>query len=132
MSVFWYPKSVLGTLVFVFLLAAVLVSLTLAFRLDDSLDDFGVNEDEYREILSAADSPDPTGDPSADCPFKLTRDQWATLQSQYERTPPVGDALVTGEHYILTSLLNQWKLYPKSAEEALRIAEFLLTYCLED
>ncbi len=53
-------------------------------------------------------------------------------QLQYDRTPAIGEELVSGEHYLLIALLNKWKIYPNSRDEAIRIAEFLLTYCLEE
>jgi len=131
MTIYIENRPIRIIILFALLLVAVLALVLLASK--DEFNEYGVSEDEYKEILNATDSStDPTGDPSADCPFKLSRDQWATLQSQYERTPPMGEVIVTGEHYILINLLNRWKIFPNSAEEALAIAEFLLTYCLED
>jgi hypothetical protein len=58
---------------------------------------------------------------------KLTRRQWFDLNMQFSRTPGLDDSFMpSGEHYILTSLLNSFNIHPKSRQEALRIAEELL------
>lgn len=110
-----------GFLVVVFLM----VALAMAHDQEERL-----SPEEYQEVMEAADqAPLP---PEQNCPFKLTPAQWDELQAQFERTPTLGDTWApSGEHYVLVALLNRWNLFPASTEEALKLAEFLLTYCLE-
>ena len=58
---------------------------------------------------------------------KLTRDQYDELQTQYERTPGIGEAMITGEHYILMAILNRFGYRPQGREAALELAERLLS-----
>ncbi len=59
---------------------------------------------------------------------KLTRDQWDELDIQYSRTPPLYESnSASGEHYILIALLNSFGYYPNSREEAMDLAEELLS-----
>jgi len=126
--------QITGFLLLAFATAAAIMMLTSPHVAMQSEDDFekeyGVSESEYRELLSEAEAAG--APPEADCPFKLSRSQWDELQAQFERTPALGDTWApSGEHYILVHLLNDWNIFPKSAAEALEIAEFLLTYCME-
>ncbi|MCB9136585.1 MAG: hypothetical protein H6636_14265 [Anaerolineales bacterium] len=114
------------------LLGCFLVALLLVVALAMANDqEARVSPEEYQEVMEAADkAPLP---PEQNCPFKLTRAQWDELQAQFERTPALGDTWApSGEHYILVALLNRWNLFPATAEDALELAEFLLTYCLEN
>ena len=121
------PKWPLGLLLGFFLLA-VLLATALAMASDQ---EESVSPEEYQEVMEeAGKAPLP---PDQNCPFKLTRAQWDELQAQFERTPALGDTWApSGEHYVLVALLNRWNLFPKTAAEALELAAFLLTYCLED
>lgn len=59
---------------------------------------------------------------------KLTKTEWEALDVQYSRTPSVDDNFsASGEHYILIYLLNSFGFYPGSAEDALELAEMLLS-----
>jgi len=61
-------------------------------------------------------------------PEQLTRDQWYQLDEQYARTPHPSDTFAaSGEHYRLTALLNKFGYHPMSRDEAMRIAERLLS-----
>ena len=52
---------------------------------------------------------------------KLTRQQWEELNAQYQHTPGCGEFVVSGEHYILMSVLN--KLGHRPAGDCLSIIE---------
>jgi hypothetical protein len=59
---------------------------------------------------------------------KLTRIQWFDLDTQFARTPALADGFMpSGEHYQLVSLLNSFGIRPSGREEAMKIAEQLLT-----
>lgn len=117
----WPIGLVLGML----LVAVVLVT---ALAMASNLEESEVSPEEYQEVMQEAGK----AVPPPECPFTLTRAQWDQLQAQFERTPALGDTWApSGEHYVLVALLNRWNLFPKTAEEALELAEFLLTYCLE-
>lgn len=59
---------------------------------------------------------------------KLTRDEWEALDIQYTRTPGLNESFsASGEHYILIALLNSFGFHPNSREEALELAEELLS-----
>ena len=59
---------------------------------------------------------------------KLTREQWERLNDQFQRTPdPNEGSSASGEHYMLTFILNQLGYHPMSRREAIRIAERLLS-----
>ncbi|OGO74604.1 MAG: hypothetical protein COS37_06215 [Anaerolineae bacterium CG03_land_8_20_14_0_80_58_20] len=59
---------------------------------------------------------------------KLARQQWEALDIQFSRTPGLADSFsASGEHYILVSLLNQFGYHPTSREEAIKLAERLLS-----
>ena len=117
----------------VLVIALVMVALAMLAIDSDPMEDYGVSEEEMKEILGlggASDSAPPPDD--FDCPFKLTDSMWAELQAQYDRTPAIGDGFsASGEHYMLIALLNRWNLFPDSREAALELAEMLLTYCRE-
>ena len=132
MATFTWPEQGRGRLPLALILAVFglfLLSFLAAQEFD--LEENGVTETEYLELLEADAASNPPG-PDFDCPIKLTRSQWDELQAQYDRTPAVGDALVSGEHYNLIALLNRWSLFPHSREAALELAGLLLTYCLEE
>jgi len=66
-------------------------------------------------------------------PKKLTRQQWEMLDVQFSNTPLLTDSLsASGEHYILISLLNRFGFHPHSREEAMELAEELLSYGWQD
>ena len=59
---------------------------------------------------------------------KLTRPQWEALDIQFSRTPGLADSFsASGEHYILISLLNKFGYHPTSREQAIKLAERLLS-----
>jgi hypothetical protein len=59
---------------------------------------------------------------------RLTKSQWEALDIQFSRTPSIDDTFsASGEHYILISLLNSFGHHPRSAEEAMNLAEELLS-----
>jgi len=60
---------------------------------------------------------------------RLTREQWNLLDYQYGVTPPPGDAAVaSGQHIVLTSVLNTLGFYPSGRDEAFRLAGELLAH----
>lgn len=64
---------------------------------------------------------------------KLSRDEWEELDTQYQRTSSLGDSVsASGEHYILVALLNRLGFFPHSREEAMQIAEELLSNGWDD
>lgn len=64
---------------------------------------------------------------------KLTRGQWDELRDQFERTPdPDEGASASGEHYMLTYILNRLGYHPMSRREAMNLAERLLSNGWED
>ena len=59
---------------------------------------------------------------------KLTREQWEKLDIQYSNTPGLFDVFsASGEHYILVALLNKFGYHPHSREEAIELAQELLS-----
>lgn len=59
---------------------------------------------------------------------KLTREEWERLNDQFQRTPdPDEGSSASGEHYMLTYILNQLGYHPMSRREAIKIAERLLS-----
>jgi len=59
---------------------------------------------------------------------KLTREQWEALDIQYSNTPGLFDVFsASGEHYILVALLNKFGYHPHSREEAIELAQELLS-----
>lgn len=56
----------------------------------------------------------------------LTQEQYYQLQNQYDRTPPLNECIVSGEHYMLIAVLNELGHYPSSREEAMNKAQELL------
>jgi hypothetical protein len=59
---------------------------------------------------------------------KLTREQWDDLDIQWSKTPPLYESnSASGEHYVLIALLNSFGYYPNSREEAMDLAEELLS-----
>jgi len=59
---------------------------------------------------------------------KLTREQWEELENQYGRTPAVSDPEgVPGEHFRLIALLNRFGFHPMSKQEAMQLADQLLS-----
>jgi hypothetical protein len=59
---------------------------------------------------------------------KLTEQQFFELQDQFDRTPGIYDGeIASGEHYILMALLRRFGYATHGREEALRLAEELLT-----
>ena len=64
---------------------------------------------------------------------KLSRAEWDELDMQYQRTPSLNDSVsASGEHYILVALLNKLGFFPHSREEAIQIAEELLSNGWDD
>jgi hypothetical protein len=54
---------------------------------------------------------------------KLIRPQWERLNDQFQRTPdPDEGASASGEHYMLTYILNQLGYHPMSRREAIKLA----------
>jgi hypothetical protein len=59
---------------------------------------------------------------------KLTRAEWERLNDQFQRTPdPNEGSSASGEHYMLTYILNQLGYHPTSRREAIKLAERLLS-----
>lgn len=59
---------------------------------------------------------------------KLTENQWKALDAQFIDIPAIDDSFSSsGEHYTLIGLLNGFNFYPHSREEAMSLAEELLT-----
>lgn len=59
---------------------------------------------------------------------KLTRQQWHELDEQISRTPPESDPEgVPGEHMKLIALLNRFGFNPMSKQQAMKMAEALLS-----
>jgi hypothetical protein len=64
----------------------------------------------------------------ADETRKLTRAEWERLDTQFSRTPdPDESSSASGEHYMLTHILNQLGFHPMSRRELMEIAERLLS-----
>ncbi len=64
---------------------------------------------------------------------RLRKWQYDELNIQYARTPPLSDGVsASGEHYILFHLLNQFGFYPNSREQAMELAEQLLSEGWQD
>ncbi len=58
---------------------------------------------------------------------KLSQADYFELQTQFEKTPdPANGFMASGEHYALLAVLNRLGYYPRSREEAIKIAEGLL------
>jgi hypothetical protein len=61
-------------------------------------------------------------------PKKLNRDQYDELQRQYDNTPdPSESGFPSGQHYFLVAILNKFGWHPSSREEALSLADDLLS-----
>ena len=59
---------------------------------------------------------------------KLTRNEWDQLDTQFARTPdPDEGSSASGEHYMLTFILNKLGFHPMSRRESMDIAERLLS-----
>ncbi len=59
---------------------------------------------------------------------RLLRWQYDELNAQYAITPPLADGVAaSGEHYVLFNLLNRFGFHPNSREQAMELAEELLT-----
>lgn len=59
---------------------------------------------------------------------KLSENDYWRLQAQFDKTPHPDDGFMpSGEHYILTSLLNELGYYPHSREELYKTTEKLLS-----
>jgi hypothetical protein len=59
---------------------------------------------------------------------KLSQADYFELQTQYEKTPDPADGfMASGEHYALVAILNRMGYTPRSREEAIKIAERLLS-----
>lgn len=60
---------------------------------------------------------------------QLNRSQWEQLYCQWEQTLPLDNHFAaTGEHWILISILNSFGLNPRSREDAMDLAEELISY----
>jgi len=59
----------------------------------------------------------------------LTEEERIRLEIQFLNTPDPSESFsASGEHYILTDLLNKLGYHPQSREEAYELAEALLCY----
>lgn len=61
-------------------------------------------------------------------PKKITRNQYYELQTQFDATPdPSESGFPSGQHYLLIAILNKFGFHPSGREEALSLADNLLS-----
>jgi len=58
---------------------------------------------------------------------KLSYEQWKQLDAQLSETPDLSECWSSGEHMILVSLLNQLGYRPRTREQAMSLAQELLS-----